>query len=243
MPKCTSKLVRRRDMPFETLLGFYQIKKALSIKRSVFSTKNPSVLDVGCGIGELTKILCDHFDDVTGVDPLAEAIEESRKNVPNARFFCSKIEDFKSKSNQKFGYIFLFNVLEESDDSVETLKKVRRLLADDGYVHIQVPNANSLHRLLGVKIKLIKQADALSQVDINAMHKRVYTLELLSKHIALAGLHKIEGGSFFLKVFSNEQMQMLLESEIWHPKLGDALYKLGQELNLGAILYATATRG
>ncbi len=48
--------------------------------------KGRSVLDVGCGRGGVARMLAAEGAEVTGIDPLAEAVAEASATVPEARF-------------------------------------------------------------------------------------------------------------------------------------------------------------
>ena len=51
-----------------------------------------SVLDVGCGSGQLTKLLATRFDDVIGVDPSADQIAHA-EGSENIRYLCQAAEN------------------------------------------------------------------------------------------------------------------------------------------------------
>jgi SAM-dependent methyltransferase len=44
------------------------------------------VLDFGCGVGSVTRLLARDFGDVTGYEPSPKSLEMARKNVPGARW-------------------------------------------------------------------------------------------------------------------------------------------------------------
>ena len=48
-----------------------------------------SILDFGCGIGNLTTLLTEHFARVGGYDPSPESLKRVRERVPKATFFDS----------------------------------------------------------------------------------------------------------------------------------------------------------
>lgn len=59
--------------------------KVKCLRRLGFSPTT-RVLDYGCGIGNLTQVLCREFQEVTGFDPSDNALTLARKCTPNAKF-------------------------------------------------------------------------------------------------------------------------------------------------------------
>ena len=70
---------------------------------------NKTVLDIGCGFGELGKFLLKRYKDVdyTGIDITREFIEEARKLVPAGKF---KTVDF-NKLNGQYAVVIASGVL------------------------------------------------------------------------------------------------------------------------------------
>jgi 2-polyprenyl-3-methyl-5-hydroxy-6-metoxy-1,4-benzoquinol methylase len=52
------------------------------------STRLPSALDFGCGVGDFCRVLAPHFEAVTGYDPSVEALARARVRnpAPNVRY-------------------------------------------------------------------------------------------------------------------------------------------------------------
>lgn len=110
-------------------------------------SKELNILDYGCGFGELTFYLMSFFDNIIGVDASFEQIEIAKKN--NLPVQCVSVTDFNiwvEGNINKFDVIFLMDVLEhiQVEDQIEFMRSLYRILKDDGYIYIKVPNANSL---------------------------------------------------------------------------------------------------
>ena len=52
-----------------------------------------SVVDVGCGIGDFTRLLCERGLKVMGIDGREENVEEAKRRSPHIRFHAQNIED------------------------------------------------------------------------------------------------------------------------------------------------------
>ena len=61
------------------------------------------------------------------------------------------------------------------------------MLAPEGRVYIAVPNAESIHRHIGVSMGIISSLDKLSENDIAVGHRRVFTWKSLERVIHSAG--------------------------------------------------------
>ncbi|MGB5139903.1 MAG: hypothetical protein WBP29_15325, partial [Candidatus Zixiibacteriota bacterium] len=90
-------------------------------------------------------------------------------------------------------------------------------------LHLTVPNANSLHRKIGVAMGMIPSLTSLSERDHMIGHKRVYTLDLLSKHLEEAGYEIEVFQGIYLKPLTHADM------ERWPMDRINAFYEVGKE--------------
>lgn len=103
-------------------------------------SKPGRVLEIGCSTGTLLSLLKKSNWEVIGVEFSKLAAKEAVKKGLNV--FNTKFEYFHS--TEKFDLIILNHVLEHLDNPVKIIEKVLMLLADKGYVLIDVPNFGSL---------------------------------------------------------------------------------------------------
>jgi SAM-dependent methyltransferase len=141
---------------------------------------------------------------------------------PNLVARCSLFEELVCDT--KFETVLLAHILEHVDNPVEIIRVGKKHVADGGVILIDVPNADSFHRLAGVRMGLLKKKDDLNETDHKLGHRRVYTVELMKKHIETAELRIREWGGCFLKTVSNAQME-----ESWTREMMDAYFELGRE--------------
>ena len=109
--------------------------KALNIQTK--DDKGSSLLDVGCGGGEMLMALSDDFE-VFGIEP-----EKSmREKIISNGFKCweSNVEPINLKL--KFNVITLFHVIEHIYNPFEILKSCFDLLEQGGRIYIETPNAD-----------------------------------------------------------------------------------------------------
>lgn len=140
----------------------------------------------------------------------------------NLEVINSMFEDFEPK--QTFNTIIMAHILEHVEDPVLIMKRAKKWIKNDGVIIINVPNANSIHRQIGVKMGLLKSIDDLNETDLKVGHRRVFTMDRLKNDINKAGLNLKEIGGIFMKPLTNSQMQKYFTKEMMN-----AFYELGKE--------------
>ncbi|NGX28405.1 MAG: Ubiquinone biosynthesis O-methyltransferase, partial [Candidatus Anoxychlamydiales bacterium] len=182
-----------------------------------------SALELGCGDGEMTKIISKDFKNLTVVDGSLKFIDEAKAklNRPNIDFQHSTFENFST--DKTFDIIFMCHILEHLSDPTYILKKAKKWLKKSGKILIAVPNAKSLHRAVGVKMGLLDSEYSLNSQDKKLGHLRVYDINTLSNDITSAGLKVAHWGGGMLKPLSNRQ----IESQ-WSDELIDAYFEMGK---------------
>jgi trans-aconitate methyltransferase len=84
-----------------------------------------SVLDAGCGSGVLTEVLATKAKEITGVDMSAVSISianNSNTCPKNVQYVASTIEDYLTKTNDRYSLIVANMVLQDSADITACLK-------------------------------------------------------------------------------------------------------------------------
>jgi SAM-dependent methyltransferase len=106
--------------------------------------KDGFALDIGCGNGSFLSFLKHHGWKVQGVDFSKKAADTAKK-IFDIDVFVGEIDDLPFPP-RSFDYINMSHVLEHVTDPLETMKKVKSLLKNDGTVYIEVPNYQSYSR-------------------------------------------------------------------------------------------------
>jgi 2-polyprenyl-3-methyl-5-hydroxy-6-metoxy-1,4-benzoquinol methylase len=206
---------------FNSILGYYQAVSCLEHGRG------STALDLPCGDGTLTKTFIEHFRRVVGVDASSQHLEEAKKRAPKAEFREGLIEEIEL--DEKFGSIFMLNVLEHVIEPAYALKRAARFLDTDGVLIAHVPNAEALNRQIAVRMGTLKSVGELSPFDLNvAGHRRYYTLDSLVADFEQAGLKVCATGGIFLKMLSTAQIDWFLEQGEWE-KGGFGWGRVGEE--------------
>jgi Methyltransferase domain len=140
-----SRLAARRDFSIATnrgvfgkLIGrFFPAHADLASLSSVPLRRETRILDVGCGGGELLRLL--HragFHHVAGIDPFLSGDIEISPGVSVRKLSLDQIQD-------KYDLIMLHHVFEHVESGRETLELCRQRLAPCGKILLRFPTADS----------------------------------------------------------------------------------------------------
>lgn len=186
--------------------------------------RGTSALELGCSDGVWTRLLVERFSRVVVVDAAEKYVNLLRAQLQgkNIDFHLSFFEEFDT--DEKFDSIFMLNILEHVLDPVEVMSRARRWLKPNGIILINVPNAESVHRKVGVALGMLDNIDTLNPLDQRLGHRRVYTWDSLRRDIHASGLEVEHISGAFLKVISNAQME-----QFFTPELMRAMYVVGRE--------------
>jgi SAM-dependent methyltransferase len=196
---------------------------------------------ISLGIGQ--KVVCsrlirevaptlDHYVIVEGSQA---AIGELRSEVelpPSVDPVHAYFEDYEP--DEAVDAVEMGFVLEHVEDPSVVVERYARFLKPGGRAYIAVPNATSLHRVIGHEVGLLDSVYRLSAEDHALGHRRYYDVATLLEQIAAAGLvaERVEG--IYLKPLTTSQMRSLglsadvmrafMRAGVRYPALSNAVY-------------------
>jgi 2-polyprenyl-3-methyl-5-hydroxy-6-metoxy-1,4-benzoquinol methylase len=182
------------------------------------------VLEMGCASGVMTRWLARDVRELEVVDAAQSYLDALAADPALARVKRHRalFEEFQPAGS--FSDILMARALEHVADPVGLLRRLRTWLEPAGRVHVVVPNADSLHRRIGVAMGVLGRVDELSERDRRFGHWRVYRKSLLFEHLEAAGLSPVNFEGVFLKPLSNAQLAG------WDQRLLDAFDQVGRAL-------------
>lgn len=183
--------------------------------------RGPQGLELGPAEGLMTRRLLDDFDHLTIVDGAAELLARIPRSPKLAKIHAL-FEQWKPAG--RFDTIVMDHVLEHVEAPVALLTQARDWLALSGRIIVGVPNGASFHRLVGVKMGLLREPCELNQRDRTLGHRRVYTRDALFRDIREAGLSPTAWGGVFFKPLSNQQID-----DHWTEEMIEGFYQLGKD--------------
>lgn len=204
-------------------VGIEELGQRLSLDRTLAALGDAQrVLDLGFGTGmvaaqALARGLA--FEVVEGSPRLCAV---ARNRHPRLVVHEALFEEFVPDA--PYDAVLAAHVLEHVDDPVALLARIRTWLRPGGAVVCVVPNAESLHRRLAVRMGLQPELDTLSARDHLVGHQRVYDTASLSADLAAAGFGVEDVFGYQLKVVPNSMMAA------WPADLWAALVEISPEI-------------
>ncbi len=110
------------------------LDKFLSLKKG----QGRSVLEVGCAIGAFSKLLKERGFEVTATDISEFIIKKARQLQKDVKFKVLDIEN-SPEIDEKYDYIFAFEVLEHLNNPQKALLNMKELLKEGGVLVFSTP--------------------------------------------------------------------------------------------------------
>lgn len=201
------------------------------------------ILEIGCGLESIFRFATGFKKGVI-VEP-SEEFACRAEGLENVVVVHSTLEDsiLFLKENH-FNFIVLSCLLHEMENPSAFLRAVHSLCEADTVVHIDVPNANSFHRLLGMEMHVCKDTHELTERNLCMQQHTVFDAKSLEKLICETARKDgkeadiCSKGSFFVKPFTNSQMAACLASGAISPEVIAGLDRMTQYMpDLGSEIY------
>ena len=111
---------------------YFAVYKQRTLERLLGRSFSAPVLDFGCGIGNLTRLLVESFPTVHGYDPSASSAKLAAERAPSARFF----DAIGALPRGEYGAVVVANVLHHvaPAERAALLSTLHELLAPGGRV-------------------------------------------------------------------------------------------------------------
>jgi methionine biosynthesis protein MetW len=217
------------------LVDKHLIKNHVSIER---------ILDMGCGRGELAKILSSQLEakEVVGVDIDEEALKMVTKlrNIMVIRADLNRSLPFK---DNYFDLILMAEVIEHVYDTDHVLSESRRVLRPSGYMIVTTPNLawwlNRLVLLMGYQPYLTNVSTKYDvgklfrhplKTGCTGQHIRMFTLKAIKQLLIIYGFRIVEIRSSTLKLLPSPLQKLDKAIAKLNPSLGADLVLLVQKI-------------
>ena len=203
-----------------------------------------NILEVGCGVRSLAESL-DDFDSFDVVEPGQEFLERAQRFVRTHQcsnrihFHHQRFEEFRDTG--RVDCIVISGLLHELGDPTGFLRHAFDIAPRGCWLHVNVPNAKSFHRLWAVEAGLIKTEYDKSVTQVRLQQNHTFDSETLGKLVRDNGFSVVESGSYFIKPFTHSQMQQLVNLGVLTDALIAGLMKMERHApGLGAEIFVNA---
>lgn len=222
---------------FENVLKKYRHQVALEFLKELQPLK---ILEIGCGFNPM---FTDYqsFESYTVVEPGEEPFDRMREQIRNDSrihgFHNFAENEIKELSKNEYDCILLPGVLHEVENPFNFLGSIGNLCNTGTSIYINVPNANSLHRLIAVEMGLIESVFTHTDRNLILEQKTIFNRESLVELVksSIMGIRLVEFSTFFIKPFTHNQMELFLKSKIIPEEIVEALFSISNLLpNFGS---------
>ena len=234
------------EEPFEATM--VEIRKR-TIIRQCSKYKHDNILEIGCGTAPFF-LDFKNYKRMVISEPGESFVENARtlaksedKEIRVIRGFLEETVNEITSFGISFDFIILISVLHELDEPQKMLEAIRKLCSGDTVVHINVPNANSLHRLIAAEAGMISDVHDQSEQMLKMQRRRTYDMDLLTDEVRRADFKVADKGSYFVKPFTHFQMQQCIDAGIIDDRVIEGLEKLVKYMpQYGAGIYVNVRK-
>lgn len=213
---------------FEEWKVFYRRRKLLEI---IEAYRPKKILEIGCGYEPLFQYV--QNAEFTVVEASTEfyenAVKLSENSAKKVKIIRGFFEDVVQGGELSTDYdmIICASLLHEVEHPKALLEAIVSVCNSDTVVNIIVPNANSMHRLLGKAMGILADVHDMSESNVSFQQNTVFDKNSLTKMVTDCGFEVVEDGAFFVKPFSHKQMHEMVRGGILNREVLDGLYILG----------------
>ena len=207
------------------------ITLAWYVRRIIKTMRDKScrrVLSLGIGHQVVTRAILNELgpelSNYTVIEGSPEIIQTFRSdvNIPaNVELIHTFFEDYNPP--EKFDAIEMGFVLEHVNDPTVIVNQFAKFVKPGGSIFIAVPNARSLHRLIGHEAGFLDNLYKLSPEDLQLGHQRYFDFKSLCTLVLDAGLKIVRVEGILLKPLTTGQLRSLNLP----PQVVEGLLKVG----------------
>lgn len=227
------------ENPFglETISDFHKTRRDFTIqliKEYIQNKVDVNVLDVGCGMGAITKLIAENFRSVNidAIDIVEKAIQLAKKDYESINFMQADAMSFMGLE-YKYDIIVLNNIYEHVENPCGMLINLKKLLKDNGVFIISTPNRyfikNILRKIFGLRISIPKY------------HITEYSIGQIYDHHLYCGL-KIK--QIILPKFKRERFKLIdfVSYTLLQPPLDYYLKITKSKTRMGSLLFIISSK-
>lgn len=172
------------------------------IREQIMKYKHGNILEIGCGMFPFFECLNADFDNYVVVEPSEVFVENVKSKIGRSKNI-EVIQGFFEQESYKlyernFDFIICSSLLHEVSDAGCLLKAIHKVANQNTVIHINVPNAMSMHRLIAKEMGLIDDVFQKSNSQEKLQQRDVYDMQSLKEQVMENGFYIITGGGILL---------------------------------------------
>lgn len=205
----------------------YQVKyRRKKVLEEISKYAHRNILEIGCGLTSLAEDV-DDFNSFTVIEPSECFINYARSSleqkaparIGRVRFLQGLFPEgvIEAISDNSYDFVVVSSLLHEVENPSKLLDGILAIADNDTIIHLNVPNAYSLHRLLAYEAGIIEEVEKFSERNISYQQHSVFSLKSLMLLLNNWGetynldIDVLDKGSYFIKPFTHAQMEKSLE--------------------------------
>lgn len=190
------------------------------------------ILEIGCGREPLFQYVKEkEWVIVEPAEPFCRIAEKKMGNHDHVHILQGFFDEHVRRlERESFDMIICSSLLHEVEEPESLLKDIFQVCGEEAVVHINVPNANSFHRILAKYMGVIADEHDKSQRNIALQQNTIFDMDKLLEMVLKCRYEVLDKGSYFIKPFTHKQMYDLIEKKIIDKKVLDGLYNMVSEL-------------
>ena len=212
----------------------------------VSSYTDTHIVEVGCGrrsvITEITS-----FKSATIIEPIRELLDRNLETLGHrakTEGFNGLLNEFVTQSRKTFGLCVLSSLLHEVNNQIEMLDSCWKVLDVNGVLIVNVPNAFSIHRILGVHMGKLDNVFSLTETQLRMQQiNEPFSRETLRILLEDNGFEVEKIYTVIPKLLDHESLSQIIESGLIDREFLGNLNKLAGKLNgFGSEIIAIARK-
>ena len=209
------------------------------VLQTIVKYPHERILEVGCGMNPW--FLHFHKFKEWVLIEAADVFFKNAKSLAGENVRC--IQGFAEEcisqlANTHFDWIIISSLLHEIENPAKLLNAIKTVCARNTMVHVNVPNANSFHRLIGKEMGIIRDEFSFSDSNHTMQQHAVFSMETLRTLLVNTGFEIVNAATDFVKPFSHAQMQRCVEAGIINQDYLNALSNMVKYIpEMGSEIY------
>jgi predicted TPR repeat methyltransferase len=146
------------DKDLKELMNYTAYLRVPEMVIKHLKTRNPKILDLGCGTGLSSLLFFEIGCEVTGIDGTRAMIERAGR-LPYKKLICQDLEKSLRVKDKSFDAVVMIGVMEYINDPAALFKQVEKKLIGGGVFGLTVPQKSSWYSESGLRSYYVKDIE------------------------------------------------------------------------------------